>query len=522
MVRKRYSCSYSLGGGGRGPIDIGLVAIECLNWLRNSRYVDSAKAEGLHYDSPSHNIDLGENAWVDIRHFISEEGVRWGLQFSHHDTETPDMIWVTRLCLSQKSEADGVEFACENGVSSIGHAVMPTRRDFSRPVIVERILQKWPAHSNGVSLSNSATTLTSDEVTGFVDLLNDASRVRPVVLVSATNDTDEPLIDANKLASWLAGVAFVFVAANRFPSRRLSEAVGERFSCWDGAIRLYWPLITYSDPYRHKLWTSERVRYFEQNRRHGIHEVILGKIAEAAVYVSDPAAPSWAYLDHLNRQLLLEKARDEGSFEEMIEIYQDEIESLTDQAADSSSIIRDLEDQLSTSRAKELSWREAYYGIAIEQGKESGEELLVETVADAICIAEDRYGDRLVFALNSKSEGERSPYQRPEEVLSAFEFLANTYRDARMGVKPCADLDLALREEVGWRYKYNQSEATMGKYRDWYVTDHGNREHVLEEHLRKGSSKDARYTISIAIAWDSDSEKVIIGFLGQHQKTDAT
>jgi hypothetical protein len=521
-MRKRYSCSFTLGADDTSPVQLKHVAQDCLSWMKTRPVVDPSIATSLDVLSPVSMMDVGGSASVDIRCFEIDNSVHWGLRLSHVDHDINDMMWITDLCLRQDNQTNTVEFSCSNGVRSIGSTVQPTSRDFSRPSIVKTITSNWPAYIMGHRLSPTAIPLDSDAVPSFVDFLNATERVRPVVYISASNDTDSPIIVADQLASWLAGVAHVYVAVNRFPSLRLTELMGSSLGCWDGAIRVYWPLINHSDPYRHTFWNAERVGYFEANRNFGIREVVLGKISEAAVYLSDPSAPTWTYLDYLFRQSQINQAKQDGSFDELLGLYDDEIKSLEGQVEDHKTTIRDQEDQLGLSKAQAKSWMDAYRHLAQEHDEEVTEILEFDTVSDSIEVAQREFADKLVFSFNSKSEDDSCPYERPEDVFKVFEFLATTYYDARIGAKQCSNLDLALRETVGWQYRHHQSEATMGKYSDWYKTNHNGVEHQLEEHLRKGSSKDPRYTISIAIAWDGESGRVIVGYLGQHQKTDAT
>ncbi|MDE0074691.1 MAG: hypothetical protein OXU32_12110 [Gammaproteobacteria bacterium] len=40
----------------------------------------------------------------------------------------------------------------------------------------------------------------------------------------------------------------------------------------------------------------------------------------------------------------------------------------------------------------------------------------------------------------------------------------------------------------------------------------------LAAHLGKGTSHDPHHTIRIAFAWDEPNERVIVGFVGMHQR----
>ncbi len=77
-------------------------------------------------------------------------------------------------------------------------------------------------------------------------------------------------------------------------------------------------------------------------------------------------------------------------------------------------------------------------------------------------------------------------------------WLATTYRDAsgtRIG-EACS----------GWSLKTNQVEESIAK--TWF----------LGAHLGKGTSRDPRHTIRIGFARDDENERVIVGFIGLHQR----
>ncbi|MFH1278546.1 MAG: hypothetical protein ABIK65_09225 [Candidatus Eisenbacteria bacterium] len=147
-----------------------------------------------------------------------------------------------------------------------------------------------------------------------------------------------------------------------------------------------------------------------------------------------------------------------------------------------------------------------------------GDEPALEVVEGAI----DRYGDPLDFALNSKLEVDRDLFEEKGEVWAVIEWLATVYHDSKTGVQSCPNLDMDLRATCDWWYRAHQKEATVEKYREWYHARRGNKAYALEEHVGTGSSKDPRHTMRIAFARDPEEKKVVIGYMGQHQQTDAT
>ena len=70
----------------------------------------------------------------------------------------------------------------------------------------------------------------------------------------------------------------------------------------------------------------------------------------------------------------------------------------------------------------------------------------------------------------------------------------------------------------GWFYRANQSDTTMGRFPDWYRTKVNGATLELSNHVGKGTSHDPRHTIRIAFAWDEENDRIIVGFVGVHQR----
>ena len=194
--------------------------------------------------------------------------------------------------------------------------------------------------------------------------------------------------------------------------------------------------------------------------------------------------------------------------------------------ADKADIERNVEDLRSklTGKEKEVeTWRRAFEDES-QKPRLTVEEVprQVSTVGDAVTYAREMFPDRLLLRPNSKSVVQDNPFERPEDVWLALEWLATTYHDAKMGESSVPDFDLSIREMCGWWYKSDQHETTRNKYRDWYTTRVNGDRRWLLEHIGTGASKDARHTIRIAFDWDREEQVVVVGYIGQHQRTDAT
>ncbi len=195
-----------------------------------------------------------------------------------------------------------------------------------------------------------------------------------------------------------------------------------------------------------------------------------------------------------------------------------EVESLQSQ-------LHKRQDEIEKLQKEAERWRK-YYIEAASKGAATageGEDLSIESVNDAVECAKEKYNDKLLFQLNAKSQVKDNPFMHPKAVWDALQWLATTYYGFRMrGEDNLPNLDVSIRKACKWWYRGHQSNMTVNKYKDWYTTKVGNKIHELKKHIGTGSSKDARYTIRIAFDWDTIQERVVIGFIGQHQQTDAT
>ena len=182
-----------------------------------------------------------------------------------------------------------------------------------------------------------------------------------------------------------------------------------------------------------------------------------------------------------------------------------------------------LKTELFSSQASEESWRLAYRSVMDGSMEEVGvESPVVESVLDAVDMARNRFRQELVFAPNADSSIEDNPFTDPSKVWEALKWLATTYYSSKMGRLRVTDFDQSIKEACGWWYKGDQGETTVSRYRDSYTTRVNGKRYTLVEHIGKGTTFDARYTIRIAFQWDRDRRQVVVGYIGRHQQTDAS
>ncbi len=182
--------------------------------------------------------------------------------------------------------------------------------------------------------------------------------------------------------------------------------------------------------------------------------------------------------------------------------------------------VKVLEQQLYETRTNQES---LLWAVAYRDNPEETEEVPdLESVGAAVALAKERYPGQLLFELNADSDAEESVFKWPDQVWNALRWLATDYFTSHLGDHPIPNIDEACRQACGMWYKTGQHETTMTQFRESYTTRVNGRAIWLGEHIGKGNSFDPRRTIRIAFDWDRQLQKVVIGYIGQHQRTAAT
>ena len=189
-----------------------------------------------------------------------------------------------------------------------------------------------------------------------------------------------------------------------------------------------------------------------------------------------------------------------------------------DKRAQSERISR-LRGDLSESNQMARMWRRNYEDERAKLSQMSElEPSELGSVREALELAERTFPDQLLLALNSKSD-KNSPFQKPDEVFGALRWLATEYHSLRTNPGSSPDFNMLLKQSCpGWSYKPGQTEVTKEQFSAWYTTSLDGKSYELQAHLAKGTSHDPQNTMRIAFAWDDDSSKVVVGYLGLHQR----
>jgi len=222
-----------------------------------------------------------------------------GVQFWHVDQ---NLRWATEL-VARKSSDDfriAIRVSCE--------ARTPTARlpRPKTPYIVRQVFTRLGGGLDGSTpVSQAPHFLRGSDIEYAAALIRgEESRTLPVVYVSAL-PTGGYLLDPERLANWLAGMAHVFVEPDRWFSIRLMQEV-DRQNAYGGGIGIYWP--NGEGPRRY-------FRYRAGQSAQELGKAISDDIRAALVNKQPDRQLTWAFLEETRSKRALEELRQRGSTE---------------------------------------------------------------------------------------------------------------------------------------------------------------------------------------------------------------
>ncbi len=352
----------------------------------------------------------------------------------------------------------------------------------------------------------------------FAEILGHADRALPIVAVSQWNGLIlHPGLPAD-MARDLTAIATV-CELDDDASWRLSARLGRPWSCYNGAIRLYWPVLDgYADPFFHPLWTSQRLltnvsttkeaadRIRSQIRRRLLavsaltlrHPDLIGRILEAH--------------REEERAARERRATDEHDYEELAELYAAENEALRRDNERLQESLRQLREQLYRTQI-EAAWSSPGRDTEVAPDASTPP----ETVEEAVAQAKRLLADRLTFGLDvDRGVGDLAPDAGPpEKILSYLEVLADLTTERRHGAlgdtmaKWLKDRNVTVSGESA---SIRRSRSEMER-RTW---GDGSSRRRFETHLKPSDGTSPERCVRIYFDWDDVTQKIVIGWIGRH------
>ena len=447
---------------------------------------------------------------VVSRHRATSEGQLYELTWTH-PSNSPGVDRLQQLNIAILQVGEAVEFDIQSTLEPEAFQISPVDSGvIQRPRIIDRLVTLCECKVGDTSLLSYPQRLDASMIPSFVQsTLAQEDRAIPIVLVSRSLDTGEPIRDPEWIQGRLLGLANV---AELTPSAsdELTEQVGRGRSCFDGRIRIYWPGFTrQAVPSAHPYHTPSSIRETKENGR-DVEYLLLEQISRVATerYGSSPALRSF-------RQRLREVRREQllRSTENMSNEWLNDYESVLDENQRLNERIEGLEGQLDVAlknfnlmRQESLQAPRPY-----EETPRSVE--AVTTPIEALELAEERFGQHIYVWKSAWKSAEKAQYHNPPEIVEALQIiagLAEKYSQQDGAVGPWKKHFT----QHGLKFAKHESESTMNQHGHERQFRDGGQAAVMESHVTLGQAHE--HCLQIYFHQVDEDSRFHIGYVGEH------
>ena len=428
----------------------------------------------------------------------------------------------TQLDIAASNE--GLVLFCQLRTQSNDAALVPTPFQVRCPHVVREILAigEWTSGSSLTSRS-CFSSIGREQGAQLISDIWDPGRGLPVVAVSQVEGRPLSANISHDLAYDLLGLANV-VEIDDETSWLLTETKGRDWSCYGGAVRLYWPFQgTPDDPYRHPLWTQAKLHWGSVDSstaarrvQHQLHRRVFGQSTFR------PHPPVIVRIREQSFTQQRNRARDADDYFELARLFETENQGLQQTIENQEEQIRGLQDQIEDLRARnrELSisrlWAD---GAEVGTGTEPddlwvNEDLVVEDAVEyamATC-------EGLVFGADveqgvSSLAPQAGPPSKILHYLQALNTMTLTLNGGTLGV-PIRHWLTSQGVTVSGESETTGGSAAQMSKRRW--DDGTGNKRTFYYHLKPSEGTSPDRCVRIYFEYDSASEKTMVGWVGRH------
>jgi len=456
---------------------------------------------------------------VSLSHARVPNGQLCRLSWSHPDETDSVVRWGTELTVGQWENA--TDFVCRLGVGISASAIRPATYSQGRPRVVTEILRRHPCRLFDWPVPTALTRLANDRVAAFCDdVLLNRSRSIPVIMVAPRIHDGLAPVDPVRLELSTRGLAQVVFLEDKFAALMLTRELGRHHACFDGAVKIYWPLRKgtgdlYSDP-PYLPTRGARDELFGE----AVATEIFARLSDLASHTTSDGEVvrrvRRAILDNARQQDVLlrkqleDKALDQVRLQEELLnalVRVEQLEDERDQLTDENAALRASFAEFSRfTSATETSGTPQDTASALRHP---------QTVREAVDRAAAQFPRTLRFLESAIRSADDSPFKRPSEVFEALEALDAVAGEWQAGNGRLGKTWGDALVDYGFELKETISDQTLGRYRSDYTFTDGIRQLVCDKHITLGK-KTPDTCLSIHWYRDDGSRTLIIGHCGRH------
>ena len=472
--------------------------------------------------SPVYNHDVNVTRGVSDGGKVSHTIVSW----SYPDENDGNLFWHSRIEIGEFGGL--VEFSLQLFLDSAQYLIAPVEFKLRRPRLVGTLLRQFNCFCGDVRLSLEPREIRAEIIEDFVATrLRSPKRRLPIVLVSRTALSGKWLVDPSELADPLAGIAETYYLADKWAGFALTDAVDKLYSCFNGAVRVYWPDFDPAESPFSPVYVPERLNQIGGR----LSDILFGQLAKISAfrYVTGPVTIDAR--EHLQEERRRETeelkaaAADRGDLNELLELAVKENAELLDQNGQlreqSESLRASLELAQENFRAICQSQGEAETAVGEIAPEEPGSE--PQSVEEAALAAKDEFGDTLVVQDSALDSARESPFVQHKKVyqaLLAMHEVCLSWRQSRKTRKTMGTFEQAF-EKKGFTYKSRESMTSRGKWSDEYEMTYKGQRVSIEPHLALGKGGPDT-CLRIYFYTDEQDERFIVAHVGRHKTNTRT
>ncbi len=481
--------------------------------FRKGVRIEFPSADGNFNPLQSHELRISRE--ISQLGDVSHSTVSW----SYPGENDGNLLWNSRC---EVSKFGGLtEFSFQLLLESTQFYIAPVEFKLQRPRLIATLLREFVCTHGEARLSTEPRSLSAQGVAEFVEThLLSRSRRLPIVVVSRTTLSDKWLVDPAELADRLAGIAEVYVLDDKWAGYALSDEVGKIYSCYNGAVRLYWPdFDPQAAPYS-PVYTPDRVRDLADR----LVEMIFRQLAGISAFRFVPGPVMVDALDFLEERKIKElesikkAAQERGDYEQFVQMWEMENAELKKSLGQLKEENADLRAGLQLSQDNLRAMWHAQEEVEGVGTAEPASEEEAESIEEAVRMAQSNLSETLVFLESAVTSAKDSPFKQPKRVSQAFLAMHEVCQEWRKSRKEKVAIGL-LEERFaakGFTYKAKESMTSKGKWADEYEATYRGRKVPIEQHLALGKAGPGT-CLRIHFYTDDEGEKYVIAHVGRHK-----
>lgn len=437
---------------------------------------------------------------------ISIEKSNFGLSLTTHSERNPEVLNILRIGLSDNYSEKEIDVKVLE--VNTGRFILPPSNFVYRPEIVYEILKEFGGYEFDYPIFIKPVSICCKNLEKYCDFIKSTTRVHPAIFISKTFYDDKHLIKPHETAIELAGLAYVFFQKDDV-TRKIESILGQGNSCYDGAVKIYWPDYTSNF---NVLWKKEILM-----KTPNFEKKLLSIIAQSSVLMR-----GYKGFDEIYKMKLKKEMDNNSDFaSDYIKYLENETNKLKDDVTEKEIIIETLNDENWRLKQQVSHYEKSEKIIKHESGdlleleEEEQKQQVYKNVEEAVnSYISDYPKSKVIIDTRVNRMIRNSEFKNPNLVYDSLKWLNEVYIPSR--VSGGNDLVRKCYEEIKMEYNANQP-IFMKRYDDYNINYEG-KTVFMEEHLKKGTTHDPKFTLRICFYYDDIKQKVIVGYIGQHPK----